>query len=65
MNNEPNKPIEAQELTEKELEGVVGGGKSIDIDLGANNSCVSLMAGGQSAINTLAVNRLMKFARLG
>ena len=26
MNNEPNKPIPAQELTEKELEGVVGGG---------------------------------------
>ena len=25
MNNEPNKPIEAEELTEKELEGVVGG----------------------------------------
>ena len=45
MNNEPNKPIPAQELTEKELEGVVGGGKSIDIDLGANNSCVSLMEG--------------------
>ena len=26
MNNEPNKPIEAEELTEKELEGIVGGG---------------------------------------
>ena len=25
MSNEPNKPTEAQELTEKELEGVVGG----------------------------------------
>ena len=25
MNNEPNKPIEARELTDKELEGVVGG----------------------------------------
>ena len=25
MSNEPNKPIEAEELTEKELEGVVGG----------------------------------------
>ena len=25
MNNEPNKPIPAQELTEKELEGVNGG----------------------------------------
>ena len=25
MSNEPNKPIPAQELTEKELEGVVGG----------------------------------------
>ena len=29
MNNEPNKPIEAEELTEKELEGVVGGTKAI------------------------------------
>ena len=28
MNNEPNKPIEAEELTEKELEGVVGGTKA-------------------------------------
>ena len=26
MSNEPNKPIPAQELTEKELAGVVGGG---------------------------------------
>ena len=26
MSNEPNKPIEAEELTEKELEGIVGGG---------------------------------------
>ena len=25
MSNEPNKPIPAQELTDKELEGVVGG----------------------------------------
>ena len=25
MNNEQNKPIQAQELTEKELEGVCGG----------------------------------------
>ena len=25
MNNEPNKPIKADELTEKELEGIVGG----------------------------------------
>ena len=25
MNNEPNKPIPAQELTEKELEGISGG----------------------------------------
>ena len=25
MNNEPNKPIEAEELTDKELEGIVGG----------------------------------------
>ena len=59
MNNEPNKPVEAEELTEKELEGVVGGGKIIGIDLGTNNSCVSLMEGGQPAINTLAVNRLI------
>ena len=29
MNYEPNKPIEAEELTEKELEGVVGGTKAI------------------------------------
>ena len=27
MSNEPNKPIPAQELTEKELEGVAGGAK--------------------------------------
>ena len=27
MSNEPNKPIPAQELTEKELEGIVGGGE--------------------------------------
>ena len=25
MSNEPNKPIEAEELTEKELKGIVGG----------------------------------------
>lgn len=29
MSNEPNKPIEAEELTENELEGVVGGTKKI------------------------------------
>ena len=29
MNNETNKPIEARELTEKELEGVVGGTDSM------------------------------------
>ena len=34
MNNEPNKPIPAQELTEKELEGVVGGGKIMASILG-------------------------------
>ena len=28
MNNEPNKPIPAQELTEKELEGIAGGGST-------------------------------------
>ena len=27
MNNEPNKPAEAEELTEKELEAVMGGGQ--------------------------------------
>ena len=31
MNNEPNKPIEAQELTEKELEGIVGGEKDFSL----------------------------------
>ena len=45
MNNEPNKPIPAQELTEKELEGIVGGGEIIGIDLGTNNSCVALREG--------------------
>ena len=25
MNNEPNKPVETEELTDKELEGIVGG----------------------------------------
>ena len=29
MSNEPNKPIPAQELTEKELEGIVGGGQKV------------------------------------
>ena len=29
MNNEPNKPIEAEELTDKELEGIVGGGQKV------------------------------------
>ena len=29
MNNEPNKPIPAQELTEKELEGIAGGVKEL------------------------------------
>ena len=35
MSNEPNKPIPAQELTEKELEGVNGGGTppSYEIEL--------------------------------
>ena len=31
MNNEPNKPIPAQELTEKELESITGGGKVKEI----------------------------------
>ena len=30
MNNEPNKPIEAEELTEKELEGIVGGARALE-----------------------------------
>ena len=29
MSNEPNKPIPARELTEKELKGVVGGVKPV------------------------------------
>ena len=29
MHNEPNKPIVARELTEKELEGVVGGKENV------------------------------------
>ena len=29
MNNEPHKPIAAQELAEKELEGIVGGKENI------------------------------------
>ena len=33
MNNEPNKPIPAQELTEKELESITGGGKEKEISL--------------------------------
>ena len=32
MSNEPNKPIPAQELTEKELEGIVGGVTNLKID---------------------------------
>ena len=32
MSNEPNKPIPAQELTDKELEGVVGGGIHFNVD---------------------------------
>ena len=33
MSNEPNKPIQAQELTEKELESITGGGKEKEISL--------------------------------
>ena len=33
MNNEPNKPIPEQELTEKELESITGGGKEMEISL--------------------------------
>lgn len=29
MNNEPKKPIKADELTEKELDGIVGGKENI------------------------------------
>ena len=32
MSNEPNKPIEAEELTEKELEGIVGGRMNLTIE---------------------------------
>ena len=32
MNNEPNKPIQAQELTEKELEDIVGGARECSMD---------------------------------
>ena len=31
MSNEPNKPIPAQELTDKELEGIEGGLSSFDM----------------------------------
>ena len=31
MSNEPKKPIEAEELTEKELEDVSGGGKGPNV----------------------------------
>ena len=31
MSNEPNKPIPGQELTEKELESITGGGKEKEI----------------------------------
>ena len=43
MSNEPNKPIEAQELTEKELECVEGGMK------------VSRVLGGVMMLGTIAV----------
>ena len=33
MNNEPNKPVEAEELSEKELEGVVGGVKNLSLQV--------------------------------
>ena len=32
MSNESNKPIEAEELTEKELEGIVGGAPKLKIE---------------------------------
>ena len=45
MNNEPNKPIPAQELTEKELEGISGGevgaeggAQRIEVVLGSGDS---------------------------
>ena len=41
MNNEPNKPIPAQELTEKELEGVVGGSNSSSFAIKRDESPVS------------------------
>ena len=53
MSNEPNKPIEAEELTEKELEGVVGG---VDIPMGLiapaainEKMCIAIREGGRTA----------------
>ena len=40
MNNEPNKPIPAEELNEKELEGVSGGGMGPNV-AGVIGSAVS------------------------
>ena len=50
MNNEPNKPIPAQELTEKELEGVVGGTKVI---LPIFFGCVAAYARSRERIKSL------------
>ena len=41
MSNEPNKPIPAQELTEKELESITGGGKAEKIIICKAGSHVS------------------------
>ena len=43
MNNEPNKPAEANELTEKELEGIAGGVKGA----GAANVAEYALGGGR------------------
>ena len=42
MNNEPNKPVETEELTEKELEGVVGGARQDVIPVLVSRDCESV-----------------------
>ena len=58
MSNEPNKPIEAEELTEKELEGIVGGRKAhayLEVDVGKEEGlvCIVKLAGGRSLSSPL------------
>ena len=45
MNNEPNKPIEAEELTEKELEGVNGGRGMASLEAEVAYKVESLLSG--------------------